>query len=385
MRRHHAVPAALSQRTLMLALGLALSASPMLAQATKPEPKPAVPPGTVLHVVRRGDTLADIARRFLGDYRRWPELFKANAAQIANANLIFPGQKLYVGADGKPTFNAPVAKAAPADTEATPARTVPLGRPTNGTVNSPLANVSVGTVALRPTVRRGEADAAPFLMPSGGKSNTGTLVSRSDPTVISSATARDQFQLYDDVDVLMPVGVRATVGQKFGVFQYGPELKRGKVRSRVVQPSGVVEVMAVGTGRAARARVTKLYVNMKRGDMLMPLDTTTASQTIRPADVANGPVYEVAYVAGDVVLPTIQSYVVIALPAGARSKVGDTYSLYTDGNALTDGTTDVAPANRVADVSVVRVTNESATAVVVGHDQPAIRAGMKARLVSRMP
>ncbi|MDZ7631759.1 MAG: hypothetical protein U5K74_10540, partial [Gemmatimonadaceae bacterium] len=131
--------------------------------------------------------------------------------------------------------------------------------------------------------------------------------------------------------------------------------------------------------------LTTMFANMKRGDLLMPLDTSSVPATVRPQDVSNGPVYEVAYISGGVVLPTIQNYVVIALPRGATSKVGDQFSLYADGNPLTEGRKDVAPANEVAQVSVVRVTGESATAVVVGHEQPAIRVGMKARLVSRMP
>lgn len=386
MRRIAISPATFRQCTMLLAAAFVLAAAPAMAQrAARRDSTPAMIPGSVLHVVKRRDTLHEIARRYLGSAARWPELFKANSAQIANANLIFPGQKLYVGADGKPTFDAPVAKAVADTVDATPARAVTLGRPTTGQSASPLENATINGRTLRPTVRRGEADAAPFLVPADAKSNAGALVSRSDPTVISAALTRDQFQLFDDVDVLLPVGMRATVGQRFGAFQRGPEIRQGKLRRRIMQPSGVVEVMALGTGRAARARVTAMYQDMKRGDMLLPLEAASGTETVRPTDVANGPVYHVAYVAGDVVLPTIQNYVVIALPTGARSKVGDLYELFASGHALTEGAKDVAPANRVAQVSVVRVTTEGVTAVVVGHDQPAIRAGMKAQLVSRMP
>ena len=368
-----------------LALASALLAMPAHAQAARREAAPTPPPGTVLHVVRRGDTLADIARRFLGDYRRWPELFKSNAEQIKDANLIFPGQRLYVGADGKPTFNAPAVAAKPELVDTTPARTVVLGRNTTGQSNSVLDNATLSGRSLRPTVRRGEVAAAPFLMAVNTKTNHGELVARADPTVAVAASARDQFQLFDDVDVLLPVGVRGTVGQKFGVYQLGPEIRHAKIRSNLVQPSGVVQLVALGSGRAARARVTSMFANMRKGDMLMALDTTPVPETVRPSDMANGPVYDVAYVAGGVVLPTLQNYVVIALPAGVRSRVGDQFSLFTDGARLTESGRDIAPSNEVAQVSVVRVTPESATAVVVGHLQPAIRAGMKARLVSRMP
>lgn len=383
MRRHLNASVARCLRSAILALLVA--GTPVLVGAQQRDSTAALTPGTVLHTVRTGDTLFEIARRYLGNPFRWPELFRANSGQIANANLIYPGQKLYVGADGRPTFT-PEAVAAEADTaEAPPTRAIPLGRPTAGQTVSVLANATISGRALRPTVRRGEAAAAPFLVLLSARPNAGNLVSRSDPSVVSAARSRDQFQIFDEVDVLLPTGMRGVVGQQFGVYQPGPEVRHDKLRRRLMQPAGVVELLALGTGRAARARVTTMYANMKRGDLLMPLDTTAVPSTVRPADVSNGPVYEVAYVAGGVVLPTLQNFVVIALPKGATSKVGDQFTLYADGEALTEGRKDVAPSNTVAQVSVVRVTPESATAVVVGHEQPAIHAGMKARLVARMP
>jgi nucleoid-associated protein YgaU len=48
------------------------------------------------YVVRPGDSLFAIAQRMYGDGRLWPALFAANADQIGNPNLIFPGQVLRV-------------------------------------------------------------------------------------------------------------------------------------------------------------------------------------------------------------------------------------------------------------------------------------------------
>ncbi|MCC7053533.1 MAG: LysM peptidoglycan-binding domain-containing protein [Gemmatimonadaceae bacterium] len=382
MRRLPNAP--VSYRLRLALLALAVVGAPALIHAQQRDSTAALKPGTVLHTVKPGDTLFDIARRYLNNPFRWPELFRANSSQIANANLIFPGQKLYVGADGRPTFN-PEGVAAVPEAEAAPTRAMPLGRSISAQTNSVLENATINGRALRPTVRHGEALAAPFLVPYRYTPVSGTLVARADPTVISAASSRDQFQIFDEVDVLLPPGTRGELGQQFGVYQPGAEVRRGAQRSRVMQPSGVVELVAIGTGRAARARVRTMYANMKRGDLLMPLDTTPVPTTVRPAEVANGPVYEVAYVAGGVVLPTVQNYIVIALPKGATSRIGDQFVLYAEGVPLTEGRTDVAPVNTVAQASVVHVTSEGATAIVTGHDQPAVRVGMRARLVSRMP
>jgi len=55
-------------------------------------------PQHTTHTVARGDTLWGIARRFLGDGRRYREIFDLNRDQISNPNLIFPGQVLQLPA-----------------------------------------------------------------------------------------------------------------------------------------------------------------------------------------------------------------------------------------------------------------------------------------------
>lgn len=46
------------------------------------------------YMVRPGDCLWAIAQRTYGDGSLWPMLYAANADQILNPNLIFPGQVL---------------------------------------------------------------------------------------------------------------------------------------------------------------------------------------------------------------------------------------------------------------------------------------------------
>ena len=52
-------------------------------------------PGFEPYVVRRGDTLSKISGRVFGDVKRWRELLKENP-QVTSANLIFPGDILFV-------------------------------------------------------------------------------------------------------------------------------------------------------------------------------------------------------------------------------------------------------------------------------------------------
>jgi nucleoid-associated protein YgaU len=56
-------------------------------------PAAAAPPTVV---VERGDTLAKIAERTLGDAALWPALYRANRDRIKDPARVYPGQELTV-------------------------------------------------------------------------------------------------------------------------------------------------------------------------------------------------------------------------------------------------------------------------------------------------
>ena len=71
--------------------------APAPAPKPKPAPKPAPKPKPGTYTVKSGDTLSGIAARF---GTSWQELQRING--LANANLIFPGQVLKLPGGGKP-------------------------------------------------------------------------------------------------------------------------------------------------------------------------------------------------------------------------------------------------------------------------------------------
>src|SRR4026209_1617508 len=78
-----------------------LSAQPPPAPSPK-KPEPTVAPaaapaeGEVTHVVKKGDTLWDIAREYLKDPFRWPEVFQRNTDVVENPHWIYPGEVIRI-------------------------------------------------------------------------------------------------------------------------------------------------------------------------------------------------------------------------------------------------------------------------------------------------
>jgi hypothetical protein len=89
----------------------------------------------------------------------------------------------------------------------------------------------------------------------------------------------------------------------------------------------------------------------------------------------------VLYVAGEPVLPTLQTYVLLSARSANGVRVGDQFTLIDD----SVDPRYPAPPVPAAIAEVVRVTPYAVTAIVVDHEQPRIYPGMVARLSARAP
>jgi hypothetical protein len=88
---HRVTPAVLCIWIATWALSFAARADEVAIRADAPD----------RHVVRKGDTLWDISAKFLKDPWKWPQVWGLNKEQIKNPHLIYPGDVVLLGPDGR--------------------------------------------------------------------------------------------------------------------------------------------------------------------------------------------------------------------------------------------------------------------------------------------
>jgi len=191
------------------------------------------------YIVKKGDTLWDIANYFFKNPKKWLKIWERNL-YISNPDLIYPGNKIWFNAKKKKTGGL------------TAVRPHPL-------------------VRIKP-VERLESPIDPSLLI--------TALKRQD--FISLEAAKGVGYVLDSPDERINYGVNDNVylkfkspaedGAIFDVFRTGDPIrdpKTGKVAGVLVNHLGQIEVTSQSYG-VARGRVINSFEEISRGDRLKP-------------------------------------------------------------------------------------------------------------------
>lgn len=388
MRDNHAVAGTARPGTVTIvrafafAAAIATAVTPVAGQtpASRPVPRPTLTAAPtpaeneVAHIVKKGDTLWDIAKAYLKDPFRWPEVFRRNTEVVEVAHWIYPGETILIpSSEVRPEVLARITTKPAPVSDRTVFSTLPIAISdriqSNGDV---IGRAGAGGV------RRGEVEAAPFASQLGGPPRSGRLAGAYDRPGINAKAGDQRFQLNDPVFVELPAGSAARIGNEFLVFRPGPVINE---LAQVMIPTGIVRIESAQSGQPALARIVRQFDAISLDQRILPLEVVVMARAGGPLPVPLGPVEKVVYVSGEPVLPSLQSYVMLSATASNGVRVGDRFTLIDD----SIDPRYPAPSVPAAVAQVVKVTPFAVTAIVIDHDQPTVRTGMIARLSARTP
>jgi len=357
------------------------------------------------HIVRKGDTLWDLAREYTSDPFRWKQLYELNTATVRDPHWIYPGERLRLpGAMAAADATAAperLALSSARDAERMAEPTVELAAaPMVASLDGPTVFKRVSTEGGRagraalsraagsrqtqlrtaaPSIRVGEVIAAPYVEREGGPPNAGRIVGTGDVPGIPLTEDERPLQSHERIFVVVPPGMPTASGTRYVAVRRGPLLEG---IGQVMVPTGVVAVERAQPGQAVEARIVARFEPLQIGDELVTMETAPPSLP-RPTPQANGARTSVVWVAGAPVLPSLQAYLVLEGSTAAGMRAGDQVTLYRERRTTVDGI--VLPESDIAVAQIVRVTPQASTAIVIDQTYGAIREGTAGRVTAKMP
>jgi LysM repeat protein len=312
------------------------------------------------HVVKRGDTLWDLAIAYLRDPLRWRELYAANRAVVENPHWIFPGERLRI-----PGTPADAVAARPAEPRAVVgAIAVTDADTTAGSFVAPPLDRTADPLALEAR-RLADYLAAPYLDRVGGPEGAGRVHATGE-AFGSEEVGERWLSLGDPVRLTLPAGGAPTVGERFLTFTRGAVVHGGQI----VKPTGIVEVTEF-EGTTVHGRVIVVLDAMRDAQGLLALPAAPAA----PATGADGATARVVWVENDTPLPALQNWLLLApsSTAGLPEQAEVRLVRRGDGDAA-------AGDELLGTARIVRVTPHAASAIITNVSQPGIAVGSTARL-----
>ncbi|MGH7617338.1 MAG: LysM peptidoglycan-binding domain-containing protein [Gemmatimonadaceae bacterium] len=348
------------------------------AMSAQQQPSTTMP---ATHTVKRGDTLWDISKLYLGDPFLWPEIYRLNTGAIEDPHWIYPGEVLKL--PGAPARVVAVTPPTPPEVSAPPQTEGP--RPITSVLRQPTAAAipAQAAPAVGTTVRTGEYAAAPWVDDFGGPRGAGHIMEGRDLPGIATHD-RTRLNLYDAVLVAPPVGAVAPEHELYLSYRFGPSIENF---GQIIIPTGIIEITrSPRNGEAAIGRVVKMFGLVQANQLLIAYDSSAALVTGQPSRITNGRSGHVRWIAPDMpVLPRIQNYVVFDMARTDGVTTGDRVDLYEPRQKPREGETLALPEVWIASAQVLRVTPFGATAVITTQEQPKIEAGTAIRISAKMP
>jgi len=356
---------------IVLAGATLLVAAPAVAQET---------PETVgQHTVRRGDTLWDLAGRYLSNPYRWSDIFGLNPTVIEDPHWIYPGELLRI--PGAPT-GAAVAIAAGHGAAGDGAAVDGAGGfPENSLFRDPRGRSGESLLAIdspppQPVVSPSDFRRAPLLLAEGGAGPEGITVRalHDNPLDLNLPPSAGQFGQV----VIGLGGLTPAVGDVLKAVRWG-RVEEGY--GRVLVPQALLRVNRLWAD-SARATVERVFGAYSVGDAIVALDEYVLDPEARAEEVDVGMTGRVVGFEVPQVLLGPGEIVFLDLGLVDDVRLGDEFAVFArdEREAIVAEIPDALIV-----VRVVHLTQNTSTARVTEVRDPGIRSGDPVRLVRRMP
>jgi hypothetical protein len=364
---------------------IVLAAAPLEAQ----EPPPTV------HVVSEGETLWDLAARYLGDPFLWPEIYRLNTTVVEDPHWIFPGEELRFGSPGEAPRQQ-VAEQRPgieevpgvqpgepqpepvAQPESPPVAPAPPPSASGPTIFSKSAQSRMGVTGEASystlAARRYEFYSSGFLTEEQALP-WGKVEGAVDRPTLDRVPESSFAGMFDNVSITPPSD---------GTYQVGDSLLlAGLLRSVVgwgdiVYPTGIARVDDVGPDGVV-AQVVAQYNRITDGQVALPLEAFPDPGDVMPVPVENGMMGSIITPRQLNPVPSMQQIIFIDLGRNAGVQPGDVFSILKPSDEAGIASRTIGYAR------IVHVRDQSATGLIINVSGLGIEAGAAVQLVEKMP
>lgn len=368
-----------------------LIASPLLAQEPIGEPvrDPAQAPvredAEREHVVRRGDTLWDLAGHYFTNPYQWPTIYRANTMVVEDPHWIYPNEVLVIpGIRGERRSAPIVAPVADRASRTLFYREPPVRRETGQ------ATLLTEPPGMRFPVKVGEYMAAPYLARPRELDVRGVYMRtiREDREVSGPATSsHPQDRSY----IAYSGDYRPAVGDRFLLVdaEQKSEAARGE---HVIQPRGVIRIVQLER-EVMEGRIESQFGPIYPNQVLIPMAMFPDFMVEAAVPVDGG-----SDVHGRILefrddRPIFSRADIAFLDVGARHGVqeGDVFHAYLPTRTskrdigLFEQRPESLPPEYVAELRVLRVTDDYATVRVDDLAMARLEPGLPVQRVRRMP
>ncbi|MGQ9659380.1 MAG: LysM peptidoglycan-binding domain-containing protein [Thermochromatium sp.] len=279
------------QRRFVVTVILIGSLVPLAPEAWTAELIPGAPQ---TYVVRPGDTLWDIAGRFLRDPWRWSEVWHANP-DVENPNLIYPGDVLELTMhDGQPVIRRAERRGGPRLVRLSP-------QLRSEALSAPVPTIRLGAIA--PFLTR------PYVAESDDLKRASYVVGFPDEHIVAGVH-----------DAIYVRKIRTDEVTRFQVLRPGDpvrDIDSGDVLG--YEAAFVADAVLERTGDPAKLRVTRMEREVAIGDRVIAADADRPLLDLRPHPAPVGTRGRILAVVNGV--SQIGRYDVVIINRGARDRL----------------------------------------------------------------